>query len=117
MIGQKERYVNKIIAEQGLFVSADSIKQYGLNSYDINVLLAAGRLERIKRGLYTWKHSGREYNELAEVAGIVPDGVLCLFSALGFHELTTYIPKEHTVAILRTMRKPVLPPYPPIKIR
>ena len=116
MIKEKEEFVSKIIAEKGLFVAAESLKNYGLNTYDIGILLSDKRLERVKRGLYKWTHLQQEYNEMIEVAGLVPEGVLCLFSALCFHELTTYIPKEYNVAIARTMRKPILPSYPPIKI-
>ena len=116
LIKEKEELVSKVIEKEGQFVTAGSLKGYGINIYDIRLLLADGRLERVKRGLYKWTQFQQEYNDLVEVTGIVPEGVLCLFSALSFHELTTYIPKEHNVAIQRTMRKPVLPSYPPIKI-
>ncbi|MGE4282675.1 MAG: Abortive infection protein AbiEi [Clostridia bacterium] len=116
MTKDKQELVSKIIEKNELFISAERLKSYGLNTYDIGLLLSDGRLERVKRGLYKWTHLQQEYNEMVEVAGIVPEGVLCLFSALSFHELTTYIPKEYNVAILRTMRKPVLPSYPPIRI-
>ncbi len=112
----KEEFISKILKKDDIFMSAKRLKNNGLNTYDIGLLLSDGRLERVKRGLYKWTHLQNEYNEMAVVAGLVPNGVLCLFSALSFHELTTYIPMEHNVAIRRTMRKPVLPHYPPIKI-
>lgn len=112
----KEDLLFSIFENNELFISAKKLKSYGLNTYDIGLMLSDGRLERVMRGLYKWTHLQQEYNEMVEVGGIIPEGVLCLFSALSFHELTTYIPKKHDVAILRTMRKPILPTYPPIRI-
>ncbi len=98
----------------GYFNTAD-LKKAGLNIYDINSLLEMGKIERVKRGLYKWLEMTEETNEMAEVARMVPNGVFCLFSALAWHELTTYIPKEHNIAIYTYSRKPALPNYPPVK--
>jgi predicted transcriptional regulator of viral defense system len=57
-------------------------------------LAAAGRgLYRLPRGAITENHS------LVEVAKRVPRGVVCLLSALRFHELTTELPAEVWIAI------------------
>lgn len=40
-------------------------------------------------------------NDLVAVATRVPDGVICLISALAFHELTTQIPHLIDIAIVR----------------
>ena len=45
----------------------------------------------------------------------MPQSVICLISALAFHELTTQIPHEVHLALTRTSREPVLE-YPPIRI-
>jgi predicted transcriptional regulator of viral defense system len=67
----------------------------------------AGRLERLGRGLYglrdrrtTLQHS------LAEAAKKVPNGVVCLLSALSFHQLTTQAPFEVWMAIDHKARLP-----------
>jgi predicted transcriptional regulator of viral defense system len=46
------------------------------------------------------------------VAKRVPQGVLCLISALSFHELTTQVPHAIDIALVRGTRKPRLD-YPP----
>ncbi|MBK9383222.1 MAG: hypothetical protein IPN34_00135 [Planctomycetes bacterium] len=51
---------------------------------------------------------------LVAVAQRVPQGVLCLLSALGFHELTTQVPQDIDVALERGMRKPRLD-HPPTR--
>lgn len=48
------------------------------------------------------------------VATRVPQGVLCLISALSFHELTTQVPHAIDVALERGTRKPRLD-YPPTR--
>ena len=52
--------------------------------------------------------------DLAIVAKRVPKGIICLISALDFHEKTTEIPHAVHVAVPRTNRDPKLD-YPPIK--
>lgn len=44
----------------------------------------------------------------------VPKGIVCLVSALSFHDITTQIPHAISLAIPRRMRQPVID-YPPMK--
>lgn len=63
-------------------------------------LLAAGKLERVARGVYSLP--GRalsEHRSLAEVALRVPRGVECLLSALRVHGIGTQAPLEVWMAI------------------
>ena len=52
--------------------------------------------------------------DLVNVAKLVPHGVICLISALFFHELTTQIPHEIWLAVDRKARKPKVD-YPPVR--
>ena len=52
--------------------------------------------------------------DLVTVATRVPTGVICLISALAFHELTTQIPHAVHVALPRGAEEPRLT-HPPIK--
>ena len=68
------------------------------------------------RGLYRAKEAPISTNEtLLEVAKRVPLGVLCLSSALRFHELTTENPFEVWLAIERGAWSPKLD-YPPVRV-
>jgi predicted transcriptional regulator of viral defense system len=70
----------------------------------------------VGRGLYRAKEAPISTNEtLLEVAKRVPLGVLCLSSALRFHELTTENPFEVWLAIERGAWSPKLD-YPPVRI-
>ncbi len=63
-------------------------------------LVRKGLVVRLGRGMYALP-SGRptEHHSLAVVAKQAPRGVVCLLSALRFHELTTQQPAEVWVAI------------------
>lgn len=78
-------------------------------------MVEEGKLERVSRGLYRLVDAPPPaHADLAIVAAKVPDGVVCLISALAFHELTTEIPHEVYLAIRRTARPPSID-YPPVR--
>lgn len=70
-------------------------------------LCAKGTLRRVARGLYTVENAeASELHSFAEVCKRVPRGVICLLSALKFHELTTQSPFQVWVAIDTHARLP-----------
>jgi predicted transcriptional regulator of viral defense system len=75
-------------------------------------LVAAGKLQRVSRGLYTLPHADLgEHASLVLAAKAVPDGVICLLSALRFHGIGTQLPAETWVAVRRGATVPrALPP-------
>jgi predicted transcriptional regulator of viral defense system len=79
-------------------------------------LMAAGRLDRVGRGLYRLPNApGSELDSLQAIAVKVPQAVFCLLSALQFHELTTQLPREVWIAMPRGSHAPRID-YPPIKM-
>ena len=59
-----------------------------------------GKLERIERGIYRLPNAPISENESLIVASLlVPNGVICLLSALRFYDLTTQNPFEVWMAI------------------
>jgi predicted transcriptional regulator of viral defense system len=98
------------------YATTKDISKRGINRYYINELKRNGFIEPIKRGLYKWVDYDFDFDfELAEVFKIVPKGVLCLKSALSYHELTTFNPWQYEIAVERSS-KVAIPKYPPIKI-
>jgi predicted transcriptional regulator of viral defense system len=58
-----------------------------------------GRIAQLSRGLYQLSNARLDANHfLAQAAKRVPKGVICLFSALAYHELTDRIPRRIWVA-------------------
>ena len=75
-----------------------------------------GRLQRVGRGLYALPDRRvSEHNALAEVARKYPQAIVCLLSALRFHDLTTQSPFEVWLAIPNKARAPKVD-YPPLRI-
>ena len=75
-----------------------------------------GILEQLSRGLYRLTGLPLVSNpDLIRVALKVPNGVVCLISALAFHDLTTQVPHVVHVALERGA-EPTRLDYPPLKI-
>jgi len=75
-----------------------------------------GLLIKLERGVYKLVDQGPLSNpDLSVVAKKVPRAVVCLISALDFHEMTTEIPHQVHIALPRTSRDPQLE-HPPIKV-
>lgn len=87
-----------------------------VSSYKLSRLIDQGKIVKVGRSYYALADEIGIIPEITEATLLVPKGVLCLYSALAHHELTTYIPDEYNFAMQRGMRKPVLPDYPPIRI-
>lgn len=91
------------------------IKAAGIPEVVIARLVKAGRVIRLARGLYQLPNAEFEASHtLAEVAKIVPKGVICLISALVYHELTLQMPRSIWVAIEGHARQPKHR-YPPMR--
>jgi predicted transcriptional regulator of viral defense system len=80
----------------------------GIHPRTLYALRDKGTLEMSARGLYRLAGLPPVGDpDLALVAGRIPQGVVCLISALAIHELTTQIPHRVDVAMPRTARYPV----------
>lgn len=79
-------------------------------------LVDSGELERVARGLYRLpEHPLTEHNGLAIAGAAVPQGVICLLSALQFHGIGTQLPSQVWIAIDRRARRPALK-HPPLRV-
>ena len=73
-----------------------------------------GVVARVKRGVYHYEDAGFD-STMIDIEKIVPRGVLCLYSAWAYYELSVQIPQSFNIAIERK-RKIQLPEYPPITL-
>ncbi len=108
---------NQILEVFGLhkgYARTKDIMDAGLHHHYLDLLFKEGKVVKIKRGLYRLASFSTE-DEIEEVSRIVPDGVVCLFSAWNFYQLSDFVPPEYHVAIEKS-RKVALPDYPPIKV-
>ncbi|MCY3877510.1 MAG: hypothetical protein OXF88_24870 [Rhodobacteraceae bacterium] len=88
----------------------------GIHPETLARMLKDQTLTRVARGLYQLADAEiTAPHDLAEVAKLVPKGVICLVSALQFHELTLQIPGRVWLAIGSRARKPGFD-YPPTRV-
>lgn len=82
-------------------------RRLGVSDRRLRLLLEEGQIELVSRGLYRRTDADPVVNlDLIEVAHRVPDGTLCLVSALARHGLTDQIPPAIDIAIPRGRRAP-----------
>ncbi len=79
-------------------------------------LYLRGELKRIGRGLYALPDAlSSEFLTLAIVSKRMPGAVICLLSALQFHNLTTQVPHRVWIAIENRRWEPNFE-YPPVEV-
>ncbi len=111
----KKQQILDLLKLSGVLRPRD-IKRLGISSMYLNKLYAEGVLDRPSRGLYTLADAEpTENRSVAEAAKLVPKGVVCLLSALRFHDLTTESPFEVWLAISRKARLPKVE-YPSLRV-
>lgn len=94
-----EQAVLALAARRPLLCARD-LAQEAVPTVVLSRLVAAGKLERVARGVYGLPgRAVSEHRSLAEVALRVPQGVVCLLSALRVHGIGTQAPFEVWLAI------------------
>ena len=88
----------------------------GITATTVSRMERAGEVVRLARGLYQLADAALDAQQsLAEASRRVPNGVICLVSALAFHGLTDQMPPKVWIAIGRKAWRPKIT-YPPIRI-
>ena len=96
---------------------ADALR-LGVSRKVLYSLRDEGVIQPLSRGLYRLASLPPVGNpDLVTIASRIPRGVLCLISALAFHELTTQVPHAVDVAVERgsTTSRPRID-YPPVRV-
>ncbi len=105
-----------IFRERGGVLRMSEALAAGLNRRNLYVLRDAGTITQLSRGVYRLASLPElEAPDLVTVAARVPAGVVCLISALAYHELTTQIPHAVDIALPRGAEKPRID-YPPVSV-
>jgi predicted transcriptional regulator of viral defense system len=110
----RRQQVLELAQHKGVLRPKD-LAERGIDSRYLWILIQEGTLQRSGRGLYVLaSHSPSEHHSLAEAARRVPKGIVCLLSALRYHELTTQAPLEVWMAIPEKAWQPRVD-HPPIR--
>lgn len=110
--------VQQRIADRGEATTAD-LANLGLSRAmlfrTLSALVEQGLVLRVRRGVYQDAALREDSDPWVQVMQRYPQGVLCLLSALAFHEITTQSPTVVWLALPKSAwRKPQ--DYPPLKI-
>lgn len=88
------------VAETKGLIRARDLAEHGIPRQYLTIACERGLLERLDRGLYSLPGAIQsEHRSLVEVCKLVPQGVICLISALQYHGMTTQNPFEVWLAI------------------
>jgi len=111
----KFQYEIKVFKDKGGLLRTSQALTAGIHPRDLYAMQAQGLIEPISRGFFRLKSKKPLWNpDLTTVALRVPQGVLCLISALAIHNITTQIPHEVYIALKKGSEKPRLD-YPPTR--
>lgn len=98
--------LSELAREKGLF-RVRELDAHGIPHKYVYRLEKRGELVRLGRGIYQHvDHETTAHHSFAVASKRVPHGVICLLSALRFHELTTQNPHEVWMAIGRADATP-----------
>ena len=106
MTASQMQQARELVREQGVLRPRDLLAR-GLPAVYLARLAEEGRVERVGRGLYrSLEMAPDEQHSLVEACQTVPGAVVCLLSALRFHDLGTQSPAEIWLAIGNKARIP-----------
>ena len=104
------------LARRSRGVTPRELAEQGIHRQVLTRLVAQGQIERVARGVYRLPEQPiTENHGLALAAAAVPQGVVCLLSALQYHGMGTQLPSEVWMALDRRAWRPKLA-YPPLRI-
>ena len=96
-----------IFREHNGIMRTSQAKALGIDPKTIAEMREAGLVDKVSRGLYRLvEYPPLAYPDLVIVASRVPKAVICLISALAFHNLTTQVPHKVYIALPQSIRRP-----------
>jgi len=113
---KKFERAQKIFRDRGGVLKTGEALSAGIHPRTLYEMQRMGIVEKLTRGLYRLTGLPPLGNpDLVSVSMKIPNGVVCLISALAYHEITTQVPHEVYVALERGAEAPRLA-HPPIRI-
>lgn len=107
--------VFRLVKKAGILRPRD-LQSHGIPRLYLRMAADKGLVMRVGRGLYVARGSRpTQHHSLAQASKRVPHGIVCLLSALRFHDLTTQSPFQVWLAISDKARFPKTD-SPPLRI-
>jgi len=116
MITVSDRERLRQLARKHRILTTRTVVEARIHRQTLTRMVREGEIERIDRSLYRLPNQPiTEKHGLVCAAAAVPRGVICLISALCFHDIGTQLPHEVWIAIDRRARLP-RPSYPRLRV-
>jgi len=113
---QAQEIALQIIKELGGVVRTSKALRAGIHPRTFYSLRDQGAVETLSRGVYRLADLPAISNpDLILVASRVPQAVICLISALSFHEMTTQVPHKIFIALRQGIKAPKID-FPPLSV-
>ena len=105
------------LAEKQPVLRARDVAHQGIHTSTLTRMTRSGVLEKVGAGRYrlATRRRATEHHDLAIATAAVPRSVVCLISALQFHDVGTQLPAEVWVAVPRGARVPRVS-TPPLRV-
>ncbi len=105
-----------VIRSQGGMIKTSQALEAGIHPRTLSTLCESGDMEKLSRGVYRLTELPTPSNiDFITVAMRSPEAVICLISALSYHDITTQIPHDVSIAIKKGAEIPRIA-YPPINV-
>lgn len=112
---QRTKHLKDLFYNNHGYLQIKELRSHGLKLTDVRQLQEQGIIARVDQGLYRWMGES-EHSYLSDVIAVVPDGVICLMSALYFHNLIDHQPSICYVAVPQKHIDYLLPAFPKIQL-
>ncbi|WP_457557987.1 type IV toxin-antitoxin system AbiEi family antitoxin domain-containing protein [Candidatus Harpocratesius sp.] len=97
------RSLKQIFQRNSWYMTRKNLLKAGLNRYDLDTLVRNEVITKVTSKLYKWKKINfGEYEDLIDISVIEPRGVFCLYTAMDFYKLSTFVSDKYYLAILRS---------------
>lgn len=105
------------LAKKQSILRTRDVAHQGIHTSTLTRMTRSGALEKVGPGRYRLPGAARatEHHDLALATAAVPRSVVCLISALRFHDIGTQVPAEVWLAVPRGTRVPHVS-APPLRV-
>lgn len=102
----KIEIAKNVIEKKGGIAKTADFTAEGIKNYDVAALCKEGFLERIRRGFYQLPHSNQTTEEQL-LQELLPQGIVCVESALFHYGYSDFAPRKWSVAVPRTASRTI----------
>ncbi|HIZ40016.1 MAG TPA: type IV toxin-antitoxin system AbiEi family antitoxin domain-containing protein [Candidatus Anaerobutyricum stercoris] len=102
----KKTIVQNIIKQSGGIAKTSDFIEAGLDNYNVAKLCNEGIINRIRHGYYQLPKD-KEITDEQLIATLLPQGIICVESALFHYGYSDFTPREWSIAVPRSMSRTV----------